>query len=273
LDISYNLNDALVRRANEADAIDPGSGKKWLIAILTMCATLYLGSIVVIGILFYLYSGCASNETFIWLTTIFSIAITVVQLTGGESNLLTSAVLTAYGTYLAFYAISRNPNGECNPFIREKDILGIILGMTITIVSLIWTAYSTTANERLLSTSEDQDGDSEPAKRTTRRVQGVVITTNEENYHQADDLSEPTGDSDDKASPTTWQMNMVCVLLVCWISMVLTGWGSIQVGGDEANPILYGASMWMIIISQWIMYALYLWTLVAPKIFPDRDFS
>ena len=55
--------------------------------------------------------------------------------------------------------------------------------------------------------------------------------------------------------------------------MALTGWGTIEYGGDAANPDVGRVSMWMIIISQWIALLLYLWTLVAPQIFPDREFS
>ena len=31
--------------------------------------------------------------------------------------------------------------------------------------------------------------------------------------------------------------------------------------------------MWLNISAQWIMFALYILTLVAPVVFPDRDFS
>ena len=55
--------------------------------------------------------------------------------------------------------------------------------------------------------------------------------------------------------------------------MALTGWGSIQAGGNLANPDVHNISMWMIAVSQWIMFALYFWTLIAPKVLPDRDFS
>lgn len=33
------------------------------------------------------------------------------------------------------------------------------------------------------------------------------------------------------------------------------------------------ASMWIKIISSWICVALYIWTLVARPLFPDRDFD
>lgn len=151
MDISYNLNEAWVHKADTANAIDPGTGKKWLIAILVTCGVLYIGSLVVLGFLFKLYSGCTSNTVFLSITIVFSIVITLAQLMGEEGSLLTSAVITAYGTYLAFLTVSKNPNQECNPFLRDRDILGIILGIGITLLSLTWAGWSHTADKHLLS--------------------------------------------------------------------------------------------------------------------------
>ena len=55
--------------------------------------------------------------------------------------------------------------------------------------------------------------------------------------------------------------------------MVLTSWGSINEGGTSANKSVGEVAMWMIIAAQWVAMALYIWTIVAPRIFPDRDFS
>ena len=38
-----------------------------------------------------------------------------------------------------------------------------------------------------------------------------------------------------------------------------------------SKPLAGRASMWMQIVAQWAMFLLYEWTLVAPLIFPDRD--
>ena len=40
-----------------------------------------------------------------------------------------------------------------------------------------------------------------------------------------------------------------------------------------ANPQVGKVNMAMIAISQWVALSLYAWTLVAPRLFPDRDFS
>lgn len=44
-------------------------------------------------------------------------------------------------------------------------------------------------------------------------------------------------------------------------------WRSLVSEGDEV------VTMWVKIASQWVAMALFLWTLIAPSVFPDRDFG
>ena len=77
-----------------------------------------------------------------------------------------------------------------------------------------------------------------------------------------------------------WKLNVVLALISCWIACMLTGWGTIEavVGEDAemermANPTVGRVNMAMIGISQWTAILMYGWTLVAPRLFPDRDFA
>lgn len=86
----------------------------------------------------------------------------------------------------------------------------------------------------------------------------------------------------DSSSPNfgtdLWKLNVVLALISCWVAMTLTGWGTIEDAyGDAsmnaANPQVGRVNMAMIGISQWMAILLYIWTLVAPRLFPNRDFS
>ena len=84
-------------------------------------------------------------------------------------------------------------------------------------------------------------------------------------------------------STEVWKLNAILALVCCWVAMTLTGWGSIIVAESDgstdtnthtaANPMIGRVNMIMIAISQWVALLLYTWTLVAPRLFPDRDFS
>ena len=78
---------------------------------------------------------------------------------------------------------------------------------------------------------------------------------------------------DGKQFSDSWKLNVILVIVTCWYAMALTAWGSYDKGGNSANPEVGRVSMWMMISSEWLCLTLYLWTLVAPRLFPDRDFS
>ena len=62
-------------------------------------------------------------------------------------------------------------------------------------------------------------------------------------------------------------------LMACQVAMVLTNWGSLQSSGSPSSPSAGKVSMWIQAAAQWVAGLLYIWTCVAPTLFPDRDFS
>lgn len=113
---------------------------------------------------------------------------------------------------------------------------------------------------------ESGDGGRAPNSRVGR---DDANATDEENY----DAMEDNEEGNVSTFSNSWKLNIILALITCWYAMALTSWGSITDGGTIANPQVGRTSMWMIITSQWLMICLYLWTLLAPKLFPDRDFS
>ena len=270
-----------------------GSGNFWLRAVVGTCASFYLLTLTGIILLYKYFDGCAGNTWIITLTLLGVIGLTVIQLAGSEGSLLTSSMISLYVTYLAYSMVSKNPNGQCNPQLGSSDATGITVGLLLTAVSLAWTGWSWTAEERLnvdgvqsartmtpsSTTRSSTDGgvnldvpflDPGDAPRT-----GVVM-----DGASNGDIDDPTFQSGRPGSEV-WKLNVVNVLISCWVAMVLTGWGTLEAaasaGEDNnyhaANPTIGRFNMAMIGISQWCAILLYIWTLAAPTLFPDRDFS
>ncbi|CAH2099815.1 unnamed protein product [Euphydryas editha] len=63
--------------------------------------------------------------------------------------------------------------------------------------------------------------------------------------------------------------HIVFALATLYIMMTLTNWYNPSSQLSKENV----ASMWIKITSSWLCVGLYVWTLVAPAILPDRDFS
>ncbi len=65
--------------------------------------------------------------------------------------------------------------------------------------------------------------------------------------------------------------HLIFALASMYIAMLMTGWGT---GAEERDLMDVGwTSVWVKICSQWATAGLYAWTLAAPMVFPDRDFS
>merc|ERR1712232_636892 len=142
-------------------------------------------------------------------------------------------------------------------------------GLFLTGLSLVWTGWSWT-DERILTSTGVKNNPKPAIRGNDRPLDGLDIPMLEEqnNYvggvvmDQPDQVIDGTMESNEEI----WKLNVVLALVSSWITVTLTGWGSIQAHGEIVN-------LWFIILSQWIALGLYAWTLAAPILFPDRDFS
>jgi len=284
IDMAYNWNDSWVEKGNTCDDAEWGSGVKWLRAIIAMSAILFAASLTGIILMYKFFTGCGENTTVITLTLIGILAVVVVQLTGSDGSLLTTSVISAYATYLAYSVVSKNPKEQCNPTLGSDDVWGIVVGLLLTMISLAWTGFSWTAENRL-----NVEG--------IEKARAIVPTNPNRQDPETLNLDVPFLDPEDQ--PTTgvalessdeiagggegaaslWKLNLILAFVSCWVAASLTGWGAIQGGIGEggektaANPQVGKVNMLMIAISQQCALILYAWTLVAPRIFPDREFS
>ncbi|KAL7576642.1 hypothetical protein ACA910_005578 [Epithemia clementina (nom. ined.)] len=300
IDMAYSWNDSWVERSNQADAEEPGTGRRWLAAILASVFAMFALAIGGIIVLFTQFTGCESNDAFIIVTLIMMVLITVTQMCGEEGNLLASSAVSLWAVFLCYTAVSKNPNEECNPQVGEKDNVGIALGLIVTVISMCWTGWSWTAEEKLTSansldeplvgTSSNNASASSSSNNAkggdSRKVSGVVTgrpTDQKDGRAEQAHGGDPDDDGDDDAnspentSPrllsNSWKLNFMLAAITCWMSMALTSWGEIVGDGRAANPSVGRVGMWIVIASQWFVLTLYLWTLLAPRLFPNRDFS
>lgn len=282
IDIAYDWNEDWIDRADQQDRLSYGSGSTWLHAIVGTCATLYLLALTGIGLLYHYFSDCAENTWIITLTLLGLLAFTAIQLSGTDGSLLTSSIMSVYVVYLAYSMVSKNPDGQCNPQLGGNDAWGIAIGLSLTAISLAWTGFSWTAEDRLNLDNVQ----------TPRSVTGLM-----QNTSNGVNLEQPFLDPEDQratglvtqsdGTPSAanglvsgeglWKLNVVMALICCFVAMILTGWGTITVVKEEennaANPTIGRVNMTMIGISQWAAILLYIWTLVAPRLFPEREFS
>jgi serine incorporator 1/3 len=298
LDCSYAWNDGWMEKSNQAELQESGSGKKWLAAILLCCAIFLLGTFAALLYMFLEFTGCTTNNLFISLTLIFCVLMPIAQMTGGEGSLLSVSCISAWATYLCFTAVTKNPDAMCNPRFGESSPLSIAFGLIMTLLSLGWAGWSYTAEDKLTDSkspttpmeapstvkSSVEEGRVPDDTKPKRAVAGVVVTQSETEESAAvddgtkDNVNEnPNSLADaknDSASSNAWKLNVALAIVSCWSAVTMTQWGVVQSNdGTIANRSIGRVGMWVIIGSQWFVMTLYLWTLIAPRLFPDRDFS
>jgi serine incorporator 1/3 len=286
-----------VEKSNKAELEKSGSGRKWLASILVFSAIFFVGAFGGLIYMFFEFTGCVTNNLFISLTLIFCVALPIAQMAGGEGSLLSVACISAWATYLCYTAVSKNPDASCNPRFGDSSPISIAFGLAITLLSLAWAGWSYTAEDKLtdhnatnakdeptsVKTSEEELEDGIQPKRA---VTGVVVMQSGTDTTSPDEIgnnnnveSTPTDDSNTESvrplkASNAWKLNVALAVVSCWSAMTLTQWGVIQSkDGTIANRDIGNVGMWVIIGSQWFVLTLYLWTLVAPRLFPNRDFS
>ncbi|CAB9512676.1 Serine incorporator 1 [Seminavis robusta] len=280
IDVAYNWNEDWVERANEADRLVYGDGVRWLQAIVASCVSFYVVCLVAIVHLYNAFGDCASNVWIITLTLLGVCAMTGIQLAGSEGSLLTSSIMSLYAVYLAFMMVSKNPHGECNPLLGENNSWGITIGLLLTTVSLAWTGWSWSAEDRLNlenAQSAKAVGSHNPNVNAADGSLNLDVPFLDPNQAPTQGIVTTTASGSDDELSEIWKLNIVLALISCWVAMTLTGWGIIDAVDAEshnaANPTASRVNMAIIGISQWMAICLYIWTLVAPRLFPDRDFS
>lgn len=68
-------------------------------------------------------------------------------------------------------------------------------------------------------------------------------------------------------------ISIINKLNIIWYSLIfhlMLSPGDVSVGENFSESL---GSMWVKIVSSWVCCGLYIWTLVAPLVLPDRDFS
>lgn len=262
LDFAYTWNEKWVTKAEDH------GGDKWYTILLIVSLVLLLGSYTIIGLMFWQFMGCVENLVILSLTVALPFIATFIQLfLTDDGSLLTSSVMTAYATYVCYSAVTLNPDLTCNPTISTNyQTIATIIGMILTVVSLIWTTASviqqlpeTTSIEEAAGSyalNESNTGTPAPTARTSVSVS-----------------------SDNKVSTSSGlryllqQVSVVFILISTYYAMILTNWGTLQSSYDIAVPKSGQVAMWLQASGQWIAILLYIWSMIAPKLFPDRDFS
>ena len=116
---------------------------------------------------------------------------------------------------------------------------------------------------------------------TTSAYSGSKATLAAQGIQAAKDLDEEAGvadEDDDAACPYSYSFfHLTFALASLYMCMLLTNWMVLSHSHDAASGGLKvnsgNAAVWVKVVTSWTTHAIYAWSLLAPVLFPTREFD
>ncbi|XP_031395247.1 serine incorporator 3 [Punica granatum] len=257
LDFTHSWNDAWVEKDEQ----------KWYIALLAVSIGCYIAAFTIGGILFIWFNpsghDCGLNVFFMVMSLILPVIFTGVALHPKvNGSLLPASVVSVYCAYVCFTALSCEPRDyACNGLHGKSKAVStgtLILGMLTTVLSVLYSAFRAGSSTTFLSPpSSPRSG----AKAPLLKAEDVEEGTDKEDKKEAE------------ARPVSYSysfFHLIFALASMYAGMLLSDWTS---SSDSSDLVDVGwTSVWVRICTEWVTAGLYIWTVIAPLLFPDREF-
>ncbi|PQE31278.1 serine incorporator protein [Rutstroemia sp. NJR-2017a WRK4] len=284
------------------EQIEAYDSRAWRGVLIGSTLGMYAASFAMTIIQYVFFSGsqCSMNNTAITLNLIFFIVVSIisvhpmVQEYNPRAGLAQSAMVAIYCTYLTMSAVSMEPDtNNCNPLLRARGTrtTSIVIGAIVTMLTV---AYTTTraatqgvalgGKGKSIRLADDDEHDlvtQQPDSRREMRAAALRQAVEEGSLPADalldDDAESESGNSakDDERTSTQYSyalFHVIFFLATTWVATLLTmNMEEYKDNGAAFLPVgrTYWAS-WVKIISAWVCYGIYTWTLVAPVLLPDR---
>lgn len=286
------------------ERIEAYDSRAWRGVLIGSTLGMYAASfaMTIVQYTFFAKTGCSMNQAAITINLILLLIISFVSIHPAiqefnpKAGLAQSAMVAVYCTYLTMSAVSMEPDDkQCNPLIRGASgtrTTTVIIGAIVTMLTI---AYTTTraatqgvalgAKGKRIQLPDDDEHDlvtQQPDSRREMRAAALRQAV-EEGSLPADALLDDDDESesgntskDDERTSTQYSyalFHIIFFLATTWVATLLTQ-GFDPEKTDSAHdfePVgrTYWAS-WVKIISAWVCYAIYAWTLVVPVLLPER---
>uniref|UniRef100_A0A8C5EL91 Serine incorporator 2-like n=1 Tax=Gouania willdenowi TaxID=441366 RepID=A0A8C5EL91_GOUWI len=277
IDFAHSWNKVWVEKAESSD------NKCWFAGLLSFTITYYALTITAVVLFFIYYTkpdDCTEHKVFISLNLILCVIVSIVailpkiQEAQPHSGLLQSSLISLYTMYVTWSAMTNNPNRNCNPsllslvsnvnvtetpgdetskHVQWWDAQGIV-SLVIFLFCTLYASIRSSSNAQVNKLMQTEGGGSD--------VEGVV---GEDGFSRAVDNEE------DGVTYSYSFFHFHLCLASLYIMMTLTNWYQ----PDTSTQAMYSLmpAVWVKMSSSWLGLGIYLWTLIAPVLFPDRDFS
>ncbi|KAI4304100.1 hypothetical protein MLD38_039656 [Melastoma candidum] len=257
LDFTHSWNDAWVEKDEQ----------KWYVALLVISVGCYIAAFTLSGILFIWFDpsgeNCGLNIFFLVMTMTLGFVFGVIALHPRiNGSLLPASVISVYCAYVCYTALASEPRDYvCNGIRNKSSAVStstLVLGMLTTVLSVLYSACRAGSSATFLSP---------PASPRSGAKKPLLVADDEESGNDKKDKTES------EARPVTYSysfFHVIFALASMYSAMLLSNWTSSSNSSDLVD--VGWTSVWVRICTEWVTGGLYIWTLVAPLLFPGREF-
>lgn len=299
VDLAHNWAEYCLAQIEDTDS------RLWRSVLIGSTLGMYVASIVmtIVQYIFFARGDCTMNQTAITVNLILWVVVSIISVNptvqeyNPKAGLAQAAMVAVYCTYLTMSAVSMEPDDKlCNPLIRAQGTrtTSVVIGAIVTMLTV---AYTTTraATQSLgmggpngIQLPDEDEHDlvtQQPSARREMRAEALRRAVEEGSLPAdallSDDDESEAGDhpvGDDERNRTQYNYSMfhiIFLLATAWVATLLTmHYDEATKDGNFATVGRTYAASWVKIVSAWVCYGMYTWTLVAPAVLPDRfDFS
>ncbi|KAI9824436.1 MAG: hypothetical protein M1832_001971 [Thelocarpon impressellum] len=286
------------------EKIEFHDSKAWRGVLIGSTLGMYIGSIAmtVVMYIFFAGSGCSMNQASITINLLVLLGVSIISVHptiqdyNPQAGLAQSAMVAVYCTYLTMSAVSMEPDDRhCNPLIRARGTrtASVVIGAIVTMLTIAYTttraatqgvamgskggnSYSQLGSEdaeHTLVTQQPHSRKDMRADALRAAVESGSLPASALDESDDDDSDDGHRAKDDERASTQYNYSLfhvIFLLATAWVATLLTmNLPSEQVGDFAPVGRTYWAS-WVKIVSAWVCYAMYAWSLVAPVVLPDR---
>lgn len=253
LDATHSWNDSWVAKDEQ----------KWYYALLAVSVACYIAAFAISGLLFIWFNpsghDCGLNVFFLVMTMILAFSFGVIALHPKvNGSLLPASVISVYCAYVCYTGLSCEPRDYVCNGLHNKSAVStstLVLGMLTTVLSVLYSALRAGSSTTFLSP---------PSSPKASAAKKPLL--------DSEDVEEGKEKKEKEPRPVSYSymfFHLIFALASMYSAMLLSGWSS----SESADLIDVGwTSVWVRIGTEWVTAALYVWTLVAPLIMPDREF-
>uniref|UniRef100_A0A8C7CNR7 Serine incorporator 1-like n=1 Tax=Oncorhynchus kisutch TaxID=8019 RepID=A0A8C7CNR7_ONCKI len=289
VDFAHSWNESWV------DNMERGNSRGWYAALLAVTGLNYVMAFIVIILMYMFYTrseGCLLNKFFISFNLLLCAVASVVsvmprvQESQPRSGLLQSSIMTMYTMYLTWSAMTNEPDRTCNPSLLSifqqtlvptlapleiknqtwwdaQSIVGLAIFVLCILYSSIRSSNTSQVNKLTMASND-----------TVTLEESNAGTPDEEVGGTGTGRNGPGRVEDNERDMVQYSysfFHFMLFLASLYIMMTLTNWYS---PNAEYNAMTSKwPAVWVKISSSWVCLTLYVWTLVAPMILINRDFS